>query len=164
VQLLGEWEHLRGWYPIGDTGFKTQLIHKEWPEARPRKKPDLTADRRRGSFDLVVLAPSQLQRTALEQFRVGRIDAPIVIELGLNYGRQHLSGDRQKLANSAVQHPYLVHLSRMPSSRQGATEDVIAGISERPKIAYVHHDLEGKEVSYRHLGSPDIMKGKHPPR
>jgi hypothetical protein len=22
VQLLGEWEHLRGWYPIGDSGFK----------------------------------------------------------------------------------------------------------------------------------------------
>lgn len=64
VQLLGEWEHLRGWYPIGDSDFKTQLIHKEWPEARPRKKPDLTADRRRGSFDLVVLAPSQLRRTA----------------------------------------------------------------------------------------------------
>ena len=43
VQLLGEWEHLRGWYPIGGGGFKTQLIHKEWPEARPRKKPDLSA-------------------------------------------------------------------------------------------------------------------------
>jgi hypothetical protein len=156
VQLLGEWELLRGWYPIGGSGFKTQLIHKEWPEARPRKKPDLSADRRRGSFDLVVLAPSQLQRTALEQFRFGRIDAPIVIELGLNYGREHLAGDRQKLANSAVQHPYLVHLSRMPSSQQGAIEEDIAGISGRPKIAYVHHDLEGREVSYRHLGSPDI--------
>src|SRR2546429_5828403 len=106
-------------------------------------------------------APSQLQGTALEQFRVGRIDGPIVIELGLNYGRQHLAGDRQKLANSEVQHPYLVHLSRMPSSRQGATEDVIAGISERPKIAYVHHDLEVREVSYRHLGSLDITKEKH---
>ena len=51
----------------------------------------------------------------------------------------------------------------MPSSRQGTTEDVIAGISERPKIAYVHHDLEAKEVSYRHLGSPDIMKEKYLP-
>jgi hypothetical protein len=112
----------------------------------------------------VVLAPRQLQRTALEQFRVGRIDAPIVIELGLNYGKQHLVDDRQKLANSVVQHPYLVHLSRMPSSRQSATEDVIAEISERPKIAYVHHDLEAKEVSYRHLGSLDITKEKHPPR
>lgn len=154
--------YLRGWYPIGGSGFKTQLIHKEWPEARPRKKPDLIADRRRGSFDLVVLAPSQLQRTALEQFIVGRINAPIVIELGLNYGKHHLTGDRHKLANSEVQHPYLVHLSRMPSSRQGATEDIIAGIRERPKIAYFHHDLEVKEVSYRYLGSPDITK--YPPR
>ena len=95
----------------------------------------------------MVLAPNQLQRTALEQFRVGRIDAPIVIGLGLNYGRRHLAGDRQKLANSAVQHSYLVHLSRMSSSRQGDTEDVVAGISERPKIAYVHHDLELKEIA-----------------
>jgi hypothetical protein len=112
----------------------------------------------------VVLAPSQLQRTALEQFIVGRIDAPIVIELGLNYGEQHLTGDRQKLANSEIQHPYLVHLSRMPSSRQGATEDIIAGIRERPKTAYFHRDLEVKEVSYRYLGSPDITKEKYPPR
>jgi hypothetical protein len=164
VQLLGEWEHPRGWYPIGGSGFKTQLIHKEWPEARPRKKPDLIADRRRGSFDLVVLAPSQLQRTALEQFIVGRINAPIVIELGLNYGKQHLTGDRHKLANSEVQHPYLVHLSRMPSSQQGETEDIVAMIKERPKIAYFHHDLEVKEVSYRYLGSPDITKEKYPPR
>jgi hypothetical protein len=69
-----------------------------------------------------------------------------------------------KLANSEVQHPYLVHLSRMASSRQGATEDIIAGIRERPKIAYFHHDLKVKEVSYRYLGSPDITKEKHPAR
>jgi hypothetical protein len=71
---------------------------------------------------------------------------------------------RQKLTHSEVQHQYLVHLSRMPSSRQGPTEDVIAGIREPPKIAYIHHDLEVKEVSYRYLGSPDIAKEKYPPR
>ena len=63
MQLLSEWEHLRGWYPIDDSGFKTQLIHKEWPETRPRKKKsELIVDRRRGSFDVVVLAPSQLEK------------------------------------------------------------------------------------------------------
>ena len=63
MQLLSEWEHLRGWYPIDDSGFKTQLIHKEWPETRPRKKkPELIVDKRRGSFDVVVLAPSQLEK------------------------------------------------------------------------------------------------------
>jgi len=64
----------------------------------------------------------------------------------------------------AAKHPYLVRLSRMLSSRQGATEDIIAGIRERPKVAYFHHGLEVKEVSYRYLGSPDITKEKYPPR
>jgi hypothetical protein len=68
MQLLSEREHLRGWYPIDGSGFKTQLIHKEWPETRPRKKkPELIVDRRRGSFDVVVLAPSQLEKATLEQ-------------------------------------------------------------------------------------------------
>jgi hypothetical protein len=86
MQLLSEWEHLRGRYPIDDSGFKTQLIHKEWPETRQRKKKsELIVDRRRGSFDVVVFAPSQLEIATLEQFTVGRIDAQIVIELGLGY-------------------------------------------------------------------------------
>ena len=162
MQLLSEWEHLRGWYPIGDSGFKTQLIHKEWPETRPRKKkPELTIDRRRGSFDVAVLAPSQLEIATLEQFTVGRIDAPIVIELGLGYWNDHLRGDREKLANSRVQHPYLVHLSRMPSGYQEETEDIIAGIEAPTQIAYVHHDLEQKKVYVRYLGSPEITQKEH---
>lgn len=57
VQLLSEWENLRGLHPIGQGKFRTQLIHKEWPESKPRMKLDLTGDRRRGSFDIAVLAP-----------------------------------------------------------------------------------------------------------
>jgi hypothetical protein len=162
MQLLSEWEHLRGWYPIGDSGFKTQLIHKEWPETRPRKKkPELIVDRRRGSFDVAILAPGQLEKATLEQFTVGRIDAPIVIELGLGYWNDHLSGDREKLTNSRVQHPYLVHLSRMPSDYQKETEVIIAGIEAPTQIAYVHHDLEQKKVYFRHLGSPEITQEEH---
>jgi hypothetical protein len=52
----------------------------------------------------------------------------------------------------------------MLSSRQGATEDIIAEIRERPEVAYFHHGLEVKEVSYRYLGNPDITKEKYPPR
>jgi hypothetical protein len=159
MQLLSEWEHLRGWYPINDSGFKTQLIHKEWPETRPRKKkPELIVDRRRGSFDVVVLAPSQLEKATLEQFTVGRIDAPIVVELGLGYWNDHLSGDREKLTNSQVQRPYLVHLSRMPSGYQEETEVIVAGIEAPTQIAYVHHDLEQKKVYFRYLGSPEITQ------
>ena len=165
MQLLSEWEHLRGWYPIADSGFKTQLIHKEWPETKPRKKrkkePELIVDARRGSFDVVVLAPSQLEEATLEQFTVGRIDAPIVIELGLGYWNDHLSGDRDKLTNSGVQHPYLVHLSRMPSGYQEETEVIVAGIEAPAQIAYVHHDLEQKKVYVRYLGSPEITQIEH---
>jgi hypothetical protein len=163
MQLLSEWEHLRGWYPIDNSGFKTQLIHKEWPETRPRKKeePELIVDRRRGSFDVVILAPSQLEKATLEQFTVGRIDAPIVIELGLGYWNDNLRGDRDKLTNSQVQHPYLVHLSRMPSGYQEETEVIIAGIEAPSQIAYVHHDLEQKKVYVRYLGSPEIAQIEH---
>jgi hypothetical protein len=157
MQLLSEWEHLRGWYPIDDGRFKTQLIHKEWPETNPRKKkPELIVYRRRGSFDVVVLAPSQLEKATLEQFTVGRSDAPIVIELGLGYWNDHLKDDREKLANSQVQHPYLVHLSRMPSGYQEDTEVIIAGIEAPTQIAYVHHDLEQKKVHFKHLGSREL--------
>lgn len=162
MHLLSEWEHLRGWYPIDDSGFKTQLIHKEWPETRPRKKkPELIVDRRRGSFDVVVLAPSQLEKATLEQFTVGRIDAPIVIELGLDYWNDHLRDDRDKLTNSRVHHPYLVHLSRMPSGNQEETEVIIAGIEAPTQIAYVHHDLEQKKMYFRYLGSPEITQIEH---
>jgi hypothetical protein len=162
VQLLSEWEHLRGLYPIGGSGFRTQLIHKEWPEARPRKKEgEPLADGRRGSFDLVVLAPSQLQEATLEQFKAGRLDAPIVIELGLGYGPVHLQGDLDKLMNSAVQHRYLVHLSRTPSGHQGRTERIIADINAPTRIAYMRHDLERKKVRFRYLGSPHITEAEY---
>lgn len=161
VQLLSEWENLRGWYPIGGSGFKTQLIHKEWPETTPRKKePELIVDRRRGSFDVAVLAPCQLGKATLEQFTVGRIDVPIVIELGLGYGEEHLRHDLAKLKNSQVQHPYLVHLSRMPSGYREKAEAFIDGIKAPIQIAYVRHDLERGEVYFRHLGSLGITKAE----
>ena len=121
MQLLSEWEHLRGWYPIDGSGFKTQLIHKEWPETRPKKKPELIVDRRRGSFDLAVLAPSQLHKATLEQFSVGRIDAPIVIELGLDYGTQHLrvTGRSSRIARSSTRTWSTCHGCHRAARRDG---------------------------------------------
>ena len=75
------------------------LIHKEWPETVPGREVD-----RRGLFDLAVLAPSQPAQASIEQFRQGRIHAPIVVEVGLDYGRAHLEQDLEKLRNSEV--PY----------------------------------------------------------
>jgi hypothetical protein len=53
--------------------------------------------------------------------------------------------DREKFTNSRIQHPYLVHLSRMPSGYQEETEVIIAGIEAPTQIAYVHHDLEQRK-------------------
>lgn len=97
VQLLSEREHLRGWYRIGGSGFRTQLIHKEWLETRPQKKPDLSAYQRRGSFDLVILATGRLEQATLDQFAAGRIVPAIVAEMGLDYGYMHVKDDNQKL-------------------------------------------------------------------
>ena len=97
-------------------------------------------------------------QATLEQFTVGRIDAPIVIELGLGYGEEHLRHDLAKLTNSKVRHPYLVHLSRMPSEYRETTEAFIGGIKAPPQIAYMHHDLERGEVYSRHLGSRALRR------
>jgi hypothetical protein len=88
-----------------------------------------------------VLAPAQFEKVALEQFLQGRIEPPIVIEIGLDYGLKHLDGDIHKLVTSNVPHPYLIHLSRI-GPRVEAVEDRINGIATvtpRLQVAYVHH-------------------------
>ena len=150
VQLLSEWAVLRGWHPLGEGGFKSQLIHKEWPETYGEELENGTS-KRRGSFDIAVVTPGQLRRASIDQFRLGRIAAPIVIELGLGYWDKHLLADRKKLKDSKVQHGYLVHLSRMPSARRMHTEKIISGIQD-VGVVYVHHDIPNRRVSYKALG------------
>src|SRR5471030_3282732 len=69
-----------GTFHLGDDLAVTQLVHKEWPEtfARPEK------NNRRGNFDIVVLSPKLLAGCqTIEEFREGRLPAPIVVEMGL---------------------------------------------------------------------------------
>ncbi len=154
MQLLSESKHLAGSYPIGASGFKTQLIHKEWPEtiAQPGTK--------RGSFDVAILTPNQLEHATLEQFRFGRIAAPIVIEMGFGYWDSHLLGDQRKLADSGVQHGYLVLLSRTPSRKRPQTEDIVRSLTGA-KVAYVHHDIVGRRVFARGLDGTEIVESSY---
>ena len=71
-----------------------------------------------------MLAPAQFEKLTLEQFLQGRIEPPIVIEVGLDYGLKHINGDIDKFLTSNVQHPYVIHLSRM-GRRVEAVEDRI---------------------------------------
>src|SRR6266700_205411 len=140
ISELRRHDKLRACVEIGASGLTTQLIHKEWPETVVRVGRGKAVERR-GLFDIVVLAPAQFEEVTLEQFLQGRIEPPIVIEVGLDYGLKHLNGDIDKFLTSKVPHPYLIHLSRM-GRRVEAVEDrinEIATFAPRPQVAYVHH-------------------------
>ena len=147
ISELRKHDKLRACVEIGASGLTTQLIHKEWPETVVRGGRGKTVERR-GLFDIVVLAPAQFEKVTLEQFLQGRIEPPIVIEVGLDYGLKHIDGDIDKLLTSNVQHPYLIHLSRI-GPRVKAVEDRINGIATsapRLQVAYVHHGTGGVAV------------------
>lgn len=109
VQLLREQWPLGGAHALGQTGEYVQLVHKEWPETIPRRE----RNGRRGNFDVVVLSPPIVAECPdLLRYLEGRLAAPIVIEVGLEYGLPHLVGDCQKLINSNVPGGYLLHLVR----------------------------------------------------
>jgi len=93
---------------VGIGRYVTRLVHKEWPEFRPRE-----GKRGRGNSDLAVLSPNSLKGCSLQDFRQGTIEAPFVIEMGLDYKYDdHFPGDCEKLVNSRVYRGYLIHLAR----------------------------------------------------
>jgi hypothetical protein len=126
-ELLSASHQFSQHYPIGQSLAITQLIHKEWPETIPRE----SKGNRRGNFDLAVLSPVLLATCAgIDLFLEGRLPAPIVIEIGLDYDVKHLANDAKKLLNSKPKHCYLVHLVR-DAPRDPATEQIILGIQAK---------------------------------
>jgi hypothetical protein len=136
--------------PVGTSSLRAGLIHKEWPETVPGSDAD-----RRGLFDLAVLAPSQLARASIEQFRQGRIHAPIAVEVGLDYGRAHLEQDLEKLCNSKVPHAYVVHFSRLPAA--GNVEDLLTAAYPNIRTAYAHIPPTGGRT-VKHLTDTGIIR------
>jgi len=105
--MLSVHRALQGVYPFSGNGNQyTALIHKEWPEtiARPDKND------RRGNFDLAILNPVDIRKHTVTDFTNGHISPAFVVELGLNYGLDHLTNDYTKLINSNCNQGYLVHL------------------------------------------------------
>jgi hypothetical protein len=139
-------------FPVGDDLAVTQLIHKEWPEtfARPDK------NNRRGNFDIVVLSPKLLATgQTIEEFREGRLSAPIVIEMGLDYNVHHVAKDAQKLINSRPFRGYLVHLTRgLP--RDPDVEQVILNLEQRTGIRTGYASLMGATAVYKLINSASI--------
>jgi hypothetical protein len=139
--------------PIGDTGRYTQPVHKEWPETIGRAEKD----GRRGSFDLAILSRDQLAAATLEEFRQGRIAASIVIEIGLDYGLDHLRNDHDKLVNSEVEAGFLIHFSRA-KPRDLATEEYLLSTKRAHRTAYAHHDSTGI-CTFKNLDGATLQTG-----
>jgi hypothetical protein len=140
ISELRKHDKLRACVEIGASGFTTQLIHKEWPETVARVDRGKTVERR-GLFDIVVLAPAQFEKATLEQFLQGRIEPPVVIEIGLDYGFKHMDRDIDKLLTSKVPCPYLIHLSRIGPRVEAVENRIndIATFAPSLQVAYVHH-------------------------
>lgn len=144
------------------TPWEVQGIRAEWSTRNgPRTRPRPQKNNRRGNFDLAVLSPAQLKQVVdVEQFTQGRIEAPIVVELGLGYGGVHLAGDDEKLVNSQVQHAFLVHFSHVRSKLHQSTETVISTAATRMQVAYVLHDLDTRQFRVKRRAD-DHISGPH---
>ena len=104
--MLMKYHALQGIFQLKDTDFGTTLLHKEWPETIPRPEKS----NRRGNFDIAILNPKSVSRCNIKEFNGGRIKPDFVVEIGLNYGLEHLESDEKKLINSDCKGGYLVHL------------------------------------------------------
>jgi hypothetical protein len=139
-------------------GYSTQPVHKEWPETTAREGKD----GRRGNFDLAILSAKQLESATVNDFRSGRIAAPIVIEMGLDYDFAHLQQDHDKLLNSAVRAGYLVDFvrNRPPDER---TEQLILNPSKPLKTAYGHH-WPGRAPTFKTVAATSLQCRQQPAR
>jgi hypothetical protein len=138
--------------PLGDNLAMTQLVHKEWPESVARE------ENRRGWFDLAVLSPKLLRGCpGIRVFLEGHLQAPIVIEMGLDYDTKHLAEDAEKLINSKPKHGYLIHLVReLP--REPATERIILGIEEKCGIKTAYAWRAGGQTAWKHVNDRSISE------
>jgi hypothetical protein len=135
------------------TSETTQLVHKEWPETVLTSAPELAGSVALSTWRCCPLRDSPLPLWS--SFRQGRITAPIVIEVGLDYGRKHLEDDGKKMLDSDVLAPYLLHLSRVPDVHASAIEAYVTAPPGQLRVAYVHHDPRGG-TRYKRLSDTGV--------
>ena len=139
-------------HPLGDNLCVTQLVHKEWPETTARE------GKRRGNFDLAVLPPHLLRTCqGIDIFLEGRLPAPIVIEIGLDYDVEHLANDAKKLINSKPKFGYLVHLVRN-APRDAMTEQIILGLEAKTGIRTAYARVSGSQKEYKLISEKKITE------
>ena len=136
--------------------WSTQPVHKEWPEwiTRPEK------GNRRGNFDLCVFAPVDFKGSLLKDFREGWVKPSIVIELGLDYGHNHLKGDANKLVNSNIEKGYLIHLLRAEKvdEFEPAEEFLLDLERDYANIKTAYAGVTSTRVAFKLIGDTAITK------
>lgn len=153
--LLLRDERLQRPHLIGTSAFKTGLLHKEWPGQTAIVDPR-TGRGRRQSYDLAILDPASVKAHTLENFSRGTYEAPIVIELGLDYSLGHLEGDLSKFDVNQVPYPYVVHFSRKRTRLAGQVEQAILNAPDRVRSVFVHLDPDQHAYRYKSLDSKSI--------
>jgi len=149
-RLLSNEKMLGNIYPMNK--WVSQLIHKEWPEYIPRPEKR----NRRGNIDLCILSPEKLKSCTYEEFRQGKIEPDIAIEIGLDYKLKHLEKDSKKLLNSSVNCGYLIHLVRhdIADNFDAVEKFLLSRAQKSLKAGYAR--LSGSQAFYKLINDTQI--------
>jgi hypothetical protein len=137
-------------------GWLSQPIHKEWPEWMPRPEKGNI----RGNFDFAIILPEDFNTCLLKDYRNGRIKPPIVIEIGLDYGIDHLKGDANKIINSNIIQGYLVHLLRdeKVSDLESLEDFLLTAERDHSSLKTAYAGVTKALVAYKLIGDTIITK------
>ena len=138
------------------SGYKVRLIHKEWPEYNAREGKS-----GRGETDIAILSPTNLDKYNINDYKKGRIEAPIAIELGLNYKYNHFKGDIKKLVNSKVYKGYIVHLVReidVTDNFEFLENTILSVENNKPSIKIAYSRIGFGEVFTKYIDQKEITK------
>lgn len=148
IQLLNSKPTLNKQYELGKLNKFTKQIHKEWPTSVAE------TGKRKGNHDVAIHSSESLNICGhINDFLEGRVPAPIVIEVGLDYGPKHLQGDCQKLKRQTHTIGYLIHLVRGRSMNQEEKNIIDAvqkgdyGAHVRIAYAFIHRKKTYKTVN-----------------
>jgi len=161
--MLTSHRALQGLYPIGDSGRKTSLVHKEWPEPLIREGKN-----RRGNVDLAILNIDDLAaaKDGINSFTEGRINPDFIVEIGLNYPIEHLEKDDGKLDNSGYtssnkeKAAYLVHLWQPHKGIKNVNEEFkrLERFASKTKMEVAIAVFTDSQIWIKHLSDKALTK------
>lgn len=139
--------------------YKIRLIHKEWPEYYA-----LDGKSGRGETDIAILSPTNLDKYNISDYKNGRIEAPIAIELCLNYKYNHFKGDVKKLINSSVYKGYIIHLVReidVTDNFEFLENAILSVETNQPKIKIAYARIGFDGIFTKFIGQKEIIKNNY---